>query len=89
MIIDYYGKRLSTKEKEELQGFVNDITVLQLEQVVVQKTIVLRQEHKIKLPDAIIAATALTNGMDLISHNVSDFKNITGLFVFDPWLIIP
>lgn len=77
--------RISNEEKEKLQTFVNDIEVFQLDQIVVNKTIALRQTHKIKLPDAIIAATALANGLDLISHNIIDFKNITELRVIDPW----
>ena len=41
--------------------------------------------HTIKLPDAIIAATALVYDLTLISRNVSDFKNIEGLKVLNPF----
>jgi predicted nucleic acid-binding protein len=37
-----------------------------------------------RLPDAIIAATALVYDLVLISRNISDFKNIDGLQVIDP-----
>lgn len=79
--------RISNEEKEKLQSFVNDVTIIQIERGVVQKTIELRQSHKIKLPDAIIAATALANELYLISHNSADFKNINGLHVIDPWTL--
>jgi len=49
------------------------------------KTADLRKKHVIKLPDAIIAATALIYELALISRNVSDFKNIEGLQLINPW----
>jgi predicted nucleic acid-binding protein len=47
-------------------------------------SIEIRKEYKTKLPDAIIAATAIVQGSILLSRNVSDFKNIKGLQVIDP-----
>ncbi len=44
-----------------------------------------RQYHKMKTPDAINAATALIHGLTLISRNVSDFKQISQLQVFNPF----
>ena len=38
-----------------------------------------------KLPDAMIAATALQNGFILVTNNTKDFKNIEGLEVIDPY----
>ncbi len=38
----------------------------------------------IKLPDAIIPATAFVNNMELISRNINDFKNVEGLHTIDP-----
>ena len=49
------------------------------------ETIALRKIQKIKLPDAIIAATALVHNLTIISRNTSDFKNITGLTCLDPY----
>lgn len=48
------------------------------------KTIELRKTIKIRLPDAIIAATALVNGLELWTHNLEDFKNVPKLKLFDP-----
>jgi hypothetical protein len=42
----------------------------------VKKVISIRQNHKIKLPDAIILATSLVNNYSLITANVDDFINI-------------
>jgi predicted nucleic acid-binding protein len=51
---------------------------------VTNKVIELRQATNIKLPDAIIAATALVNGLVLWTHNTDDFKNVPKLQFFDP-----
>lgn len=67
-----------------LSNFINDATVLDLTNNVVEACIEIRKIHKTKLPDAIIAATALVYDLVLISRNLSDFKNINGLQVVDP-----
>ena len=41
----------------------------------------LRATHKLKTPDAIQAATAITNGAQAILTNDRDFKDITGIEV--------
>lgn len=70
------------KVMEEFLGIAN---VLPLDDVVALQTIALRKLHKkLKLGDAIIAATALVYNLSLISRNTSDFKNIDGLKVIDP-----
>jgi hypothetical protein len=59
-----------------LHNFIEDSLVIELEQPIKYKTADIRKKHKIKLPDAIIAATALVYELSLVSRNVSDFKNI-------------
>jgi len=69
----------------QMEEFVNTATVLPLDETVTQQTIQLRRQHKkLKLGDAIIAATAVAYGLVLISRNVADFKDIEGLEVIDP-----
>lgn len=67
-----------------LTNFMLDADVLALSDSIVDQTIELRKQLKIKLPDAILAATALALGLVLISRNTSDFKNIPELEVVDP-----
>jgi predicted nucleic acid-binding protein len=52
---------------------------------IVEKTIEVRRLYKLKLPDAIIAATALIYEFALISWNTKDFKNIPELEVINPY----
>ena len=44
-----------------------------------QQTVLIRKTQKIKLPDAIIAATAITHHLTLVTRNSSDFSKIFGL----------
>jgi predicted nucleic acid-binding protein len=75
-----------TPERDKtLADFVNISVVHALSDVVVQQTIALCKQSKIKLPDAIIAATALTEDFILVTRNVDDFKNIVGIKLLNPW----
>ena len=44
-----------------------------------KQTVQIRKTRKIKLPDAIIAATAITCNLKLVTNNSSDFDKIPGL----------
>jgi len=70
----------------KLQSFIDNVQVYDLNEEIILQTIALRQQHKIKLPDAVIAATALVHDHTLLTRNTEDFKNITGLNLQNPWL---
>lgn len=58
--------------------------VYELTENVANKTIELRKTYKTKLPDAIIAATALENQFTILTRNTIDFEKINGLEVINP-----
>ena len=68
-----------------LKKFMEAATILPIEQPVMETTVWLRQQKKIGLGDAIIAATAIVYNKVLVTRNVSDFKSIDGLVIFNPW----
>jgi len=75
-----------TSENEAiLNNFVAASVIHPLSSDVVQRTIALCKQMKIKLPDAVIAATALVEDMVLVTRNINDFKNITDLKLLNPW----
>ena len=78
-------KTATEKDLNVLRSFIRDTFVVELEQPVKEKTVEIRKMYKIKLPDAIIAATALVYNLTLISRNVNDFKKINGLRIIDPY----
>jgi predicted nucleic acid-binding protein len=68
-----------------LADFINASIIHPLSPDIVRLTIKLCKQSKIKLPDSIIAATALIENRVLITHNIDDFKNITNLTLVNPW----
>ncbi len=71
--------------KQKSRDFLSYAVVLPLTPEVAERTIVLREKHSIKVPDAIIAATALTYDLTLITRNASDFKDIQELTIENPF----
>jgi predicted nucleic acid-binding protein len=75
-----------TPENEKiLVDFIDFSVIHSLSPGVVRRTIELCKQSKIKLPDAIIAATALSENYILVTRNINDFKSISGLEIFNPW----
>lgn len=69
---------------KEIAGFINLANVFDVTNIIIDKTIEIRRTNKVKIPDALIAATALVYDLTLISRNLSDFIKIPGLQVLDP-----
>ena len=71
-------------EKNTMEAFVNASSVLPINDDVVNQTIAIRKIRKIKLPDALIAATAIVYNLIILTNNTTDFKNINGITCIDP-----
>ncbi|WP_162847190.1 type II toxin-antitoxin system VapC family toxin [Mucilaginibacter gracilis] len=63
-------------EHKLLSDLCNELIVIPLSDQIAEETIKLRKGNRIKLPDAIIYATALTQGLPLLTNNIADFKNL-------------
>jgi predicted nucleic acid-binding protein len=71
---------------QAIEEFVNTATLLSLDESVTKQAILLRREYKkLKLGDAIIAATAINYELALITHNIADFNKIHNLQIIDPY----
>lgn len=69
------------KEKEAIvKSFINDCNILPLSHEVVEQCIKIRRSRKIKIPDAILAATAIVYDLSLLTND-RDFNNILNLRV--------
>lgn len=80
--IELLGFSLVTSEIIEFTDVAN---IINLTEDIANQTIKIRKKHKIKLPDAIIAATALAHNLTLISRNTKDFNGIDGLEFINPY----
>jgi predicted nucleic acid-binding protein len=75
-------KSVTEKDIVILKSFLSDSIVYELDRDIKLKTIEIRKEFKLKLPDAIIAASALVNG-HTFTRNTSDFNKIPTLKTID------
>jgi predicted nucleic acid-binding protein len=73
---------------EAMENFVALSQTIPLDNHITQRTIELRRKYKkLKLGDAIIAATALEHQLVLLTRNVDDFKSVSGLQIINPYLL--
>ena len=71
-----------------MEDFIGMAEIIPLDEKVTNTAINLRRKYKrLKLGDAIIASTALEYDFILITHNVTDFKNISRLKLLNPYHI--
>ena len=71
-------KNLNNKEKTIIKEFLNNCIIVDINQNIKVITIELRQNYKIKLPDAIIAATSYYLNMPFFSAD-KEFEKIEEL----------
>jgi predicted nucleic acid-binding protein len=60
---------LDESAQSKIEKFLSRITIVGLSEPVKRQAILLRREHQLKLPDAIVAATALSLGATLITND--------------------
>lgn len=72
------------EEQNITQTFINDTLVFNLDDAIINQTIALCKKYHIKLLDAIIAATAITYNLTLLTRNSNDFNKIPELKCIDP-----
>lgn len=76
--------KLSVAERAHFEAFFAAAEVLPLSDAMVARAVILRQARKMSLGDALVAATALVFGRELLTRNVKDFADVSGLAVTDP-----
>lgn len=76
--------RLTDNDKIEFQTFFSSAPIYPVLDNIITRAITLRQLRKMSLGDAIIAATALVNGLELATSNTRDFQWIDSLRLINP-----
>jgi predicted nucleic acid-binding protein len=77
---------LSQEEEQVIEDLLSQFNSVPLLQEIENKTIQLKRKYKIKIPDAIIAATAIHQDAFLVTRNVQDFQEITELKIQNPFV---
>ncbi len=78
-------KNATENDLKVLNNFIGDCIVIEMEQAIKLKTVEIRKAYSIKLPDAIIAATAIVYRLILVTRNEKDFTQIKGLNIINPF----
>jgi predicted nucleic acid-binding protein len=75
---ELFSKSLPAAEAKIVQQFVQDVLVIHTNDIIVRQCGELRQQIKIKIGDALIAASAMFLGVPLVSAD-KVFRKIEGL----------
>lgn len=76
---------LTQDDRKIFDQFLQRVEVLDLvsiNAVLIEKIIEIRQEHRLKLPDAVIAAIAIQNSANLVTAD-REFAKVTGLTILN------
>ena len=76
----------SADEEQLVRIFLQEFRLIEVISPVIELTIETRRKKKIKLPDAIIAASAIHNDLILVTRNIKDFKGIA-VKILDPFSV--
>jgi len=86
--IEILSFETNPKDASLLHQFIQDAQVHSISEEVTLYCIEIRKEQKTKLPDALIAATALCHNCVLVTRNVNDFRKIKNLSLLNPFQIV-
>ncbi len=77
-VIEVLSFKFSSVEQEKIvRKFLEDNFIwLTIDNKIIDKTAKIRQEKKIKTPDAIIGATAVIHNLKIVTRNDKDFKHL-------------
>lgn len=70
--------KINQTHKQVIEGLIHELTIFPLNERIKDTTILLKQKHKIKTPDAIIGATSQWLNIPLLTAD-KDFKSVTDL----------
>ena len=75
--------RLSEADARAFAAMFQLLPQLPITDAVLDEAIKIRQQHRLKTPDAIVAATALVHGLELVTADVG-FARVVGLAILNP-----
>ncbi len=83
--IEVLGYKQPESAESQAKQLLSKLVELPLTSEIAERTISIRKSLRIKVPDAIIAATALEYSLQLVSRNEEDFAQIQDLKLVNPF----
>lgn len=78
-------KEITTKEKRLITKLLSNFQVYEVNKEIADETIRIRKRYSLRIPDAIIAATAVIKEAILVTRDEVHFKKIKGLVTLNPF----
>jgi len=72
--IEFLVGTRDAEDKSVREALLSNCTLLEIDRAVATEAISIRQNSRLKLPDAIILATARVHGLLLVTRNSKDFS---------------
>lgn len=72
---------LDKQEEQKIKAFIDDCVIININHRIKERSIGIREQAKLKLPDAIIAATAIAEKLPFLSAD-NDFERVNDLHLF-------
>ncbi len=76
---------LEGQKRVETEAFLENANVIFVDNLVQQKAVEIKKLYRMKIPDALIGATALAYNLTLVTRNEIDFKYISALKIYNPF----
>ncbi len=78
-LLSFHG--LSNEQERWLRRFIDAVGLIDINRNIKNRAIELRKNYRLKLPDAIIAASAIENELELVTLD-KDLDNKPGLHIY-------
>jgi predicted nucleic acid-binding protein len=77
------------QEADAVRALLTSLREIPIDRTIAERAGRLRRGSALRTPDALIAATAIEHGLELVTRNRRDFKDIPGLQLRDPTSLNP
>jgi predicted nucleic acid-binding protein len=76
---------LTADEEQQISRLLKNFSEVGIDSKTIDQAVRIRKVVRIKIPDAIIAASAILAESSLLTRNTDDFKGISGLIIVNPY----
>lgn len=83
--MEVFSYPFNEDEEQVVRAFLQEFRQIEISFPVMELSVEVRRTKKMKLPDAIIAASAIHYDLTLVTRNIKDFKG-TAVKALDPFL---
>ena len=85
-LMELYFGALNKRELAKIKSRLQKLEIINLDQKITETAINMieryAKSHGLHIPDALIAATAICKGMQLLTYNMKDFKFVEGIRLY-------